>query len=293
MMAPRLLLAPAELASVLSIGEWPNAPARGAQCPVRALTFVPVLPVCGAGAAPTRGAESVPKAGTTTRIAGAACVWHRRCDVGGGEDKPSCPVVTNAPTRGAQQELLVLLVCGIGAVPPLLVAVPASAPRDHRPRVVQRRGEACWCNHRHEAAVVWLALCSTSAQGRISLVLLLSSNHDRAPSFCRCCLCAVPLLVPHLRGAGIAPHSGAAREDLLALLAAVLATAPLWRNCALMSQLDGADIGWCLFVELRQGTIASCGRRPGFHMPRTPQKQPAWIPRSRLHPWLQAGSCAR
>ena len=147
MMAPRLLLAPAELASVLSIGEWPNVPARGTRRPRGALTFVPVLPVCGAGAAPTRGAESMPKAGITTRIAGAACVWHRRCDVGGGEDKPSCPVVTNAPTRGAQQELLVLLVCGIGAVPPLLVAVPASAPRDHRPRVVQRRGEACWCNH--------------------------------------------------------------------------------------------------------------------------------------------------
>ena len=110
----------------------------------------------------------------------------------------------------------------------------------------------------------------------------MSSNHDRAPPLCRCCPCAAPLLVPHLRGAGIAPHSGAAREDLLALLAAVLATAPLWRNYALMSQLDGADIGRCLFVELRQGTIASCGRRPGFHMPRTPQKQPAWIPRSRL-----------
>ena len=110
----------------------------------------------------------------------------------------------------------------------------------------------------------------------------MSSNHDRAPSFCRCCLCAVPLLVPHLRGAGIAPHSGAAREDLLALLAAVLATAPLWRNYALMSQLDGAETGRCLFVELRQGTIASCGRSPGFHMPRTPQKQPVWIPQSRL-----------
>ena len=122
-------------------------------------------------------------------------------------------------------------------------------------------------------------------RGGSPLVLLLS-NHDRAPPLCRCCPCAAPLLVPPLRGAGIAPHSGAAHEELLALLAAVLATAPFWRNYALMSQLDGAEIGRCLFVELRQGTIASCGRRPGLHMPRTPQKQPAWHPQSRLR-WPQ------